>query len=83
MPEQWKETSIDNVRIGNNLLSLAITLKEDHKEYHISQSLAGWIVVVDVKDAKKVIVNNVEADLKKITGDMLKLNGKDIIIQIY
>jgi len=83
MPEQWKETSIDNVRIGNNLLSLAITLKEDHKEYHISQSLAGWTVVVDVKDAKKVIVNNVEADLKKITGDMLKLNGKDIIIQIY
>jgi hypothetical protein len=83
MPEQWKETSIENISIGNNSLSLEISQKENCKEYLIRQTLADWTVVVDVKNAKKIIVNRVEAGFKNVSDGMLKMNGKEILVQIY
>jgi glycogen debranching enzyme len=83
MPLDWKDASIDNVRVGNNSFSLAISQKSDHKEYSIRQTLADWTVIVDVKNSKRVIVNDKEIDPETIAGNRLMLNGQDIKILIY
>jgi len=83
MPLRWADASLENVRIGNNSFSIGISRKNDHKEYHINQTLADWTVMVDVKNARKILVNNIETDLKTISGDMIKLLGKEFVVQIY
>jgi hypothetical protein len=83
MPLDWKDASIDNVRVGDNLFSLAISQKSDHKEYSIRQTLADWTVIVDVKNSKKVIVNNKEIEPETIAQNRLMLNGQDIKVLIY
>jgi hypothetical protein len=83
MPSDWKHASIDNVKVGNNSFSLAISQKSDHKEYSIRQTLADWTVIVDLKNSKKVMVNNKEIDSENITGNRLMLNGQEIKVLIY
>jgi hypothetical protein len=83
MPLDWKDASIDNVRVGNNLFSLAISQKSDHKEYFIRQTLADWTVIVDVKNSKKVMVNNKGMNPENIIGNRLILNGTENKILIY
>ena len=83
LPLAWKNASLENVRVGNNSLSLAISQKDDHKEYRIRQTKPGWALMVEVKNARKVKVNKEEIDLKTITDDMLKLNKQEVIVQIY
>jgi len=83
MPSDWKDASIDNVRVGKNSFSLAISQKSDHKEYFIRQTLADWTVIIDVKNSKKVMVNNKEIDTENITGNRLMLKGQEIKVLIY
>ena len=83
MPTDWKDASIDNVRIGNNSFSLAVSLKSDHKEYIIRQTLADWTVQVDIKNSKRVFVNNKEIDPQKSDGNSLMLNGMENKVLIY
>jgi hypothetical protein len=83
MPLDWKDASIDNIRVGNNSFSLAISQKSDHIEYYIRQKLVDWTVIVDVKNSKKVMVNNKEIDPDKINGNGLVLKGKEIKVLIY
>jgi glycogen debranching enzyme len=83
LPSQWNDVSIENVKVGDNLLSLSISQKDDHKEYHIQQSLADWTVFIDVKKAKKIMIDDKEIDRKTISNDLLKLNGKEALVSIY
>jgi glycogen debranching enzyme len=83
MPSEWKEASIDNVRVGNNSLSIAISQKSDHKEYSISQTLADWQVIVDVRKSKRVIVNRKELEPDSIPGSRLILTGCENLVLIY
>jgi hypothetical protein len=45
--------------------------------------LADWTIIVDVKNSKRVIVNNKEIDPENITGNRLMLNGQKITVLIY
>ena len=83
LPELWKEVSLDNVRVGDNALSLVISQKDDHKEYRITQAKNDWTLIIDVANAKKVLVNDKEVARKAIVGDKLTLNGQNFTIQIY
>jgi glycogen debranching enzyme len=83
MPSDWKDAVIDNVPIGKNLFSLSVSMKDGHKEYSVSQSIPEWKVIVDVKNARKIIVNDMEIDITKIKDNKLELNGKKIKISIY
>ena len=83
LPELWKEVSLDNVRVGDNALSLVISQKDDHKEYRITQAKTDWTLIIDVASAKKVLVNDKEVARKAIVGDKLTLNGQNFTIQIY
>jgi hypothetical protein len=83
LPSMWNEVSIDNVLVGNNSLSLAITLNRDYKEYRIQQSQEDWSVKVDVKNAKKVLVNGKDAESKMIESGFIILTGKENTVRIY
>jgi hypothetical protein len=83
LPSAWKDAALNAVRVGNNSISLAISLKSDHREYRIRQTLADWTVIIDVKDAKKVYVDSIEKDIKSIEDGMLKLSGREIFLKIY
>jgi hypothetical protein len=65
-----------DVKIGdNNALNLAIRRTPEYKEYTIHQTLPVWNLVVDIKNASKVIVNGNEINLKSLEQNILKLNG--------
>ncbi len=80
LPDSWKEVSLENVRIGNNSLTVSITLKEDYREYRIVQSQPDWKVSVDIKSAKKVILNGRE---QRVGGSFVGARGREILLKIY
>lgn len=83
MPASWNEASIENVKVGNNFIELDVNQKADHKEYRIQQTEADWLLMIDVKNRKKVIVNGKEIDNTNISDDFLKLSGLQNVVQIY
>ncbi|MBP9927425.1 MAG: glycogen debranching protein [Cyclobacteriaceae bacterium] len=83
LPTMWGNVSIENVRVGNNALSLTIRKTSEYKEYTIHQNLPEWNLLVDIKNSSKVIVNGSEVDLKSLKQNILKLNGMDNRILIY
>jgi len=83
MPELWKDAAVENVKVGNNYISMVYSQKSDHKEYLVQQQLADWTIIVDVKNAKKVKVNDKEIDLNTISKDTLPLKGKENRVRIY
>jgi glycogen debranching enzyme len=83
LPEHWKDVSVKNVKVGDNALSLTITQKNDHKEYHLQQTREDWNLLVNVKDVKKLLVNGTETNLKSLADNTIRLNGKDNVVLIY
>lgn len=83
LPEQWLKASIENVRVGDNSLSLDIDYKSDYDEYRIRQTVKDWTVMIDVKGAKKLLVNNQEVNPKKLINGTLELNGSESVVKIY
>jgi len=83
MPSDWKDSSIDNVRIGDNSLSLEVIQEADHREYSIKQTLSDWSIIVDVKNSGKVVVNNKEIEPGKISENRIVLNGRENKVLIY
>ncbi len=83
LPKDWKEASLDNVKVGNNYISLSISQKSEYKEYRIKQLLENWTLLIDIKDARKVIVNDRELDLNTNTDHLVSLKGKDNKLEIY
>ena len=83
LPSAWKDATLDNVKVGENSVSLSIHQKGDHAEYLIRQSLADWIIIVNVKNAKKIVVNDAEVNLTTIQNDQLQLIGKENKVKIY
>lgn len=82
LPTSWKDAAIDNVKVGDNEVSIAISQKNDHAEYLIKQTLEDWSIFIPIKNAKKIMVNEKEMDIKSMDGN-IKLNGKENNIQIY
>ena len=82
LPTSWKDASIEQVKVGDNLLSLAVSYKSEYKEYHIEQTLSDWTVMIDTKNAKKVMVNDQFVDLTSIKNNRLHLTGYKNKVQI-
>jgi hypothetical protein len=83
LPEHWKDVSIKNVKVGNNMFSLSIRQKGDHQEYQIHQTQADWKITIPVQNVRRVVVNDQDADLKSARDGMLSVDGQDLIILIY
>ena len=83
LPEAWKDVSIDNVKVGSNSLSLAVSQKPDRKEYRIRQTQKDWTIKVDVKHAKKVIVNDKVVAPETMKDGIIQIHGPEITVTIY
>jgi hypothetical protein len=60
LPASWKEASLENVKVGDNSISISFSGKDEYVEYLIQQTLADWSVLLNVKDVKKILVNEKE-----------------------
>ena len=83
LPKSWKDAALENVRVGDNAVSIAIRQKGDHTEYYIQQNLEDWSIFIHIKNAKKIMVNEKEMDIKTLDGNYIKLNGKKNSVQLY
>ncbi len=83
LPADWKDVSLENVKVGNNYISLAVSQKEDHKEYQLGQLLEDWKIFIDVSGANKIFVNDKEVDIATLIDHQLTLKGKENKVLIY
>lgn len=83
LPKQWNSAEIKNVKAGDNEFSLAISLKPPMKEYRIEQTRPDWQTIVDVSNAKKILINNQPVDLKTIVDHSVTVTGSNNVIQIH
>lgn len=83
LPTGWTEVAIKNVGVGNNAISLSISKLADHREYRLQQTLADWQVQLDVKDARKVIVNGKEVEMTTLADGLLTLTGEELVVLVY
>jgi hypothetical protein len=83
MPASWNEAAIENVKVGDNAISLTVNQKEDHLEYRIQQKEEDWLVIINVKNSKSIKVNGVAIDNSKIIDGLLTLTGQQNIVQVY
>lgn len=83
LPKEWKDVAITNVKVGDNTLSVAISIKSDFKEYRIQQRRADWTILVDIANAKRILLNDQEIDLATVTNNALTLTGLESKVRIY
>jgi len=83
LPTDWKEAALDHVKVGENSISFSISKKNDRTEYTIQQSIADWTIMLDVNNAKRVLVNNKEVTPDLLSNNTIKLTGKENIVQVY
>jgi len=79
LPDGWDDVAIEKVKVGENVLNLKISSSSDYIEYQIQQSQLDWKLFVDVKGAKKILVNEKEFPLT----DELVLEGIEQVVRIY
>jgi hypothetical protein len=83
LPSQWNDASLDHVKIGDNSFSLAISKKADHREYQIKQTRQDWTIIIDVKESKKVLVDDKAPGNGQIVNGELKVSGPDHKVEIF
>ena len=80
---KWNEVALENIKVGDNSFSLVIHRKSDHMEYHIGQTREDWTILIDVRNSKKVLVNDKEPEKELMIGGELKISGQDHIVKIF
>ena len=80
LPVSWKEASLENVKVGNNSITLTISRKNDHTEYRILQTQPDWKVNVNFQNANKVVLNGEELSSRVST---IIAGGSEIVLKIY
>jgi glycogen debranching enzyme len=83
LPSAWEEASLDNVKVGDNSVSISFHQLADHKEYQILQKKTGWKIVFEFHSAKKIVVNDQEINPKNISGGKVELTGGKNAVKIY
>jgi glycogen debranching enzyme len=83
LPSQWNNVSLENVKIGDNLFSLSIQKKAGYRQYQIRQTRKDWTIIIDVRNSKKVLVDEKEPENGQMTGGELKITGPDHIVKIF
>jgi glycogen debranching enzyme len=83
LPASWKDTSLDNIKVGDNTFSVSINKKNDHLEYQLRQTKPDWTIIIDVKKFKKVTVNEKPIEPGKIENGLLKLTGEVNAVSLY
>ncbi|MCW5912586.1 MAG: glycogen debranching protein [Cyclobacteriaceae bacterium] len=81
LPDAWNEAALEQVKVGNNTISIKIQRGPGYVEYVIQQSEPGWKLLIDIRGARKTVVNQEET--VNNTGQTLSLRGEHNTIRIY
>lgn len=70
MPESWDNVSLENVRVGDNLLDISKKTEEFSVNYSISQEKPDWKIelVLSARDQVTVKVNDQMVDAEPVNG---------------
>ena len=69
-PSTWKMAKLDNIRVGDNLLSI----EKSKSGYRINQTSKGWKINLIIPDpGKDILVNGEEVRLKADQNEMIKI----------
>ena len=83
LPSQWNEVSLENVKVGDNIFSLAIHKKADLREYHIKQTQKDWTTIIDVRNSKRVLVDDKQPEKGQMIGGELRISGPEHTVKIF
>jgi hypothetical protein len=83
LPSQWNDVSLENVKAGDNSFSLAIHKKAGYREYQIKQTREDWTIIIDVRNSKRVLVDDKEPENGQMIGGELRITGPDHSIKIF
>jgi hypothetical protein len=79
-PSQWTTAAIQNLVVGQNHISIAMDAlhgKDREVTYTIEQTLPDWTVVLALKKAKLVSVNNENSRQAPGINNTIRLTGKN------
>jgi hypothetical protein len=79
LPDGWNNVAIENVKVGENTISLKINRDLGYVEYQVQQSKPDWKLFINTSSATKILVNEKEVPL---TGELV-LEGEEQIVKIY
>ena len=83
LPQSWKTASLDNINVGDNVISIAIESSGLTNTYTLSQSREDWKLVLDVQKAKEVFVNGKKIAIEILRDNLnLSLTGKKNIVVV-
>ena len=57
LPTEWNDVSAENIKVGNNAVSVTINTRGNKTTFRILQSDPSWKVILPVQKAKSAIVN--------------------------
>lgn len=80
LPDAWPEATLENVKVGNNIINLKLVKGSDYLEYQIKQSEPEWKVLLDVSGATQIMIDQKAVD----TSDkVLTLSGGALVVRVY
>jgi hypothetical protein len=84
LPSTWKNVSLNNLKVGDNSVSISIKTEENKTRYEISQTLPFWEIRLDFKNAKDVHVTGGESTVKpgNETTSVLMNNATKFVIEV-
>lgn len=83
LPQSWQTASLDNINVGDNVLSVAIETSGHTTTYTLSQSREDWKLVLDIQEAKEIFVNDKKIAIEILRDNLnLSLTGKKNIVVV-
>ncbi len=87
-PSQWKQGSVENLKVGDNRISISVTVNGNEETYTIQQTKSDWKIVLPWKNAssgkmiKVIRVNNQDVFRETDAADYYLENGSKFIVTI-
>jgi hypothetical protein len=84
LPSSWKNVRLNNVKVGNNSVSISIKTDQNKTRYEITQTIPIWEIGLEIKNAKNVRVTGGESTTKPGDGTttVLMNNAAKFIVEV-
>ena len=84
LPKEWNDAAIDNLKIGVNIISLALMQTENSMTFRVRQKETSWKIVFPFKTMpSRVTLNGKLLEPKRYADQKIELNGGDIDLQVF
>ncbi|HTF20292.1 MAG TPA: hypothetical protein VK658_19610 [Chryseolinea sp.] len=84
LPDAWTNVSINQVRIGNNELSLTLESSQETLTYKIHQTMKDWTLSIDVRGGvKHVVVDGREIEFETLPQKRLDVTGHEMEVVVW